>query len=224
MTRVAIVAFALLSFAAAQTQLTVPRSTPAVIDGRAEVAEWSGALREGASANGLQVRLKHDGAALYIAVESPADGFTSLCLATTDRVQVLHASDALGAVDYRRTGGPWAPDQPLFVYGMRDPSMTEAAIAQRQAYFTQNGWVASTARMGGNRVQEFKIDMTRIATRLAVAYYVTAGSGSVLTWPDSLPANDGCAALALVRGNVTTGLTFDPSRWAPISLGPARLR
>ena len=222
MIRFATAALVLLGFAAAQTPVIIPRSTPAVIDGRVDVAEWSAARREGSSPDGLQVRLQHDGAALYIAVEAPVDGFTSLCLATSDRVQVLHASAALGAVDYRRTGGPWAPDQPLFTYGMRDPSMTETAIAQRQSYFTEHGWVASTARMGGNRVQEFKIDMTRIATRLAIAYYVTAGTGSVLKWPDSLSANDGCAALPLVRGTVTGGLTFDPSRWAPISLGPAK--
>ena len=221
--RLATAVLVLLGFAAEQPQVIVPRSNAVVIDGRVDVAEWSAARREG-SPQGLQVRLQHDGAALYIAVESPADGFTSLCLGTNDRVQVFHASAALGAVDYRRTGGPWAPDQALFVYAMRDPSMTETAIAQRQAYFTQNGWVASTARMGGDRVQEFKIDMTRIATRLAVAYYATAGEGSVLTWPESMSANDGCAAIGLVRGNVTTGLTFDPSRWAPISLGPSGLR
>ncbi|HEX6165087.1 MAG TPA: hypothetical protein VFZ31_17095 [Vicinamibacterales bacterium] len=218
----AMAALALLGFAA-QTTVTIPRSsTPVVIDGKADVAEWSNAVRGASSPSGLQVRLQHDGTALYIAVEAPADGFTSLCLGTSDRVQVLHASAALGAVDYRRTGGPWAPDQALFVYGMRDPSMTEAAISQRQAYFTQNGWVASTASMGGHRVQEFKIDMTRIATRLAIAFYSTTGTGSVLTWPDSVSANDGCASLPLVRGTVTGGLTFDPSRWAPISLGPAK--
>jgi hypothetical protein len=222
MSRFAIAGLALLGFAAAQAQLTVPRSAAPVIDGRADVAEWSAALRQGSSPSGLQVRLQHDGSALYIAVESPADGFASLCLGTNDRVQILHASAALGAVDYRRTGGPWAADQNSFVYAMRDPSLTDVAIAQRQAYYAANGWVASTARMGGNRVQEFKIDMTRIATRLAVAWYVTTGTGSVLTWPDSLPATDGCAALPLVRGDVTAGLTFDPSRWAPISLGPAK--
>lgn len=222
MIRFAMAALALLAFAE-QTAVTIPRSsTPVVIDGKVDVAEWANAVRGASAPGGLQVRLQHDGSALYIAVEAPADGFTSLCLGTNDRVQVLHASAALGAVDYRRTGGPWAPDQALFVYGMRDPSMTEAAIAQRHAYFTEHGWVASTARMGGNRVQEFKIDMTRIATRLAIGYYVTADTGSVLTWPASMSMNDGCAAMPLVRGTVTGGLTFDPSRWAPISLGPAK--
>ena len=222
MMRLATAVLVLMGFAAGQSQVIVPRSNAVVIDGRAEVAEWSAARLESSSPSGLKVRLQHDGTALYVAVESPVDGYTSLCLGTSDRVQILHASAALGAVDYRRTGGPWAPDQALFAFAMRDPSMTETAIAQRQTYFTQNGWVASTARIGGNRVQEFKIDMTRIATRLAIAYYVTAGEGSVLTWPESMSANDGCAAIALVRGTVTTGLTFDPARWAPISLGPAK--
>ena len=222
MTPFATVVLVLLGFAAVQSPVIIPRATAIVVDGRVDVAEWSAARLESTSPSGLKVRLQHDGAALYVAVQSPVDGYTSLCLGTSDRVQILHASAALGAVDYRRSGGPWAPDQALFVYDMRDPSMTETAIAQRQAYFTQNGWVASTARMGGDRVQEFKIDMTRIATRLAIAYYVTAGTGSVLTWPESMSTNDGCAALPLVRGTVTAGLTFDPSRWAPISLGPSK--
>ena len=222
MTRLATAVLVLLGFAAEQTPVIVPRANPIVVDGRVDVAEWSAARLESTSPSGLKVRLQHDGAALYVAVQSPVDGYTSLCLGTSDRVQIFHASAALGAVDYRRTGGPWAPDQALFVYGMRDPSMTEAAVQQREAYFEQNGWVASTARMGGDRVQEFKIDMTRIATRLAIGYYATAGTGSVLTWPETMSVNDGCAALPLVRGTVTAGLTFEPSRWAPISLGPSK--
>lgn len=224
MTRLATMA-ALASFAlaAAQADLRIPRSTAVVIDGRTDVAEWSSARREGSSASGLHVRLQHDGAALYIAIESPSDGFTSLCLGSADSVQILHASAALGAIEYRRVDSAWTPDQSSFVYGMRDPGLTDAAVAARQAYFVEHGWVASTARMGGNRVQEFKIDVKRLRpeTRLAAAYYVTTGTGSVLAWPDSMQTGDGCATFALVRGEVVSGLTFDPSRWAPISFAPS---
>ena len=221
MMRLTVVALAALTLAAAQADRGIPRSTAAVIDGRAGVSEWSAARREDAK-SGVQVRLQHDGAALYIAIESPSDGFTSLCLGSPESVRILHASAALGAVDYRERSGQWTPAQTSFTYAMRDPALTAAAIADRQAYFVQHGWVASTARMGGGRVQEFRIDRTRLspATRLAVAYYVTTGAGSVLTWPDSLPATDGCAAVALARGEVVTGLAFDTARWAPLSLTP----
>jgi hypothetical protein len=223
MTRLAaMAALASFAFAATQADLRIPRSAAVVIDGRTDGAEWSGARREGASPGGLQVRLQHDGAALYIAIASPSDGFTSLCLGSADSVRILHASAALGAIEYRRVDRTWTPDQTSFVYGMRDPGLTGAAVAARQAYFVEHGWVASTAGMGGNRVQEFKIDARRLGpkTRLAAAYYVTTGTGSVLSWPDSMPTGDGCAALALVRGEVVSGLTFDPSRWAPIAFAP----
>jgi hypothetical protein len=218
---VAVVGLAVLALAAAQADRRVPRSSAAVIDGRAEIPEWSASRREDAK-SGLQVRWQHDGAALYVAITSPSDGFTSLCLGTPDAVQILHASAALGAVEYRRTGGTWTPDRVNFVYGMRDPALTAAAVADRQAYFVQHGWVASTARMGGGRIQEFKIDMKRVApgTTMAMAYYETTGPGSVLTWPDSLPATDGCAAVPLARGEVVSGLTFDPSRWHAIAFVP----
>jgi hypothetical protein len=207
--------------AAAQVDPGVPRSTAAVIDGRADIAEWSVARRED-SKSGLQVRLQHDGAALYIAITSPGDGFTSLCLGSADSVRILHASAALGAIDYLRSSGLWATNHTSFVYGMRNTARTDAAVAERQAYFAEHGWVASTARMGGGRVQEFKIDRKRITpgTRLAMAYYVMTGAGSVLAWPDSMPPSDGCAALALARGDAVNGLSFDPARWAPISLLP----
>jgi hypothetical protein len=206
---------------AAQVDPGIPRSTAPVIDGRADVAEWSVARRVD-SRSGLQVRLQHDGSALYVGITSPSDGFTSLCLGSGESVRILHASAALGAIDYRRSSGLWAPEQASFVYGMRDTALTDAVVAERQAYFDQHGWVASTARMGGGRVQEFKIDRKRITpgTRLALAYYVTTGAGSVLAWPDSMPPADGCAAVALARGSAASGLVFEPSQWMPLSLIP----
>lgn len=185
------------------------------------MAEWSGALRE-SSRSGLDVRLQHDSTSLFISVTAPGEGFTSLCLGDARAVRILHASAALGAVDYAPAGSAWASPQKGFVYAMRNTALTPEAAAERRAYLTEHGWVANSARMSTQRTQELQIDRKAVppGTRLAIGYYVLAGEGSVLTWPDSLPATDGCGDINLVRGNVPASLAFDPSRWAGLSFAP----
>jgi len=211
----------LMAVLGSQLDGRIPRSGPAVIDGRLDDAEWSGALRQ-SSRSGLQVRLQHDSSSLFISISAPIAGFTSLCLGNKDAVRVMHASAALGFVDYLPSGGPaWTTNQ-KFVFGMRNPALTAEAAAERRAYLAQHGWVASTGRMGGDRNQEFQLELKGMTTgaRLALGYYVTAGEGSVLTWPDTLAASDGCADINLLRGPAPPTLTFDPSRWAAMSLAP----
>lgn len=216
------VATVVLAAAAAllQVEVRVPRAAKPTIDGRLDAAEWSASVRE-ESKGRLQVRLQHDGESLFIGVTSPGAGFVSVCLADGDAIRVLHASAALGAVNYTRDGGDWTPDREAFVYGMRNTAFTSAALAERRAYLAEHGWLASTARMGDGRNQELQIALTRVpaTARLAVAYYLTSDQGSVVAWPDSMSATDGCTELQLVRGFVPPRLRFDPRRWAALHLG-----
>jgi hypothetical protein len=205
----------------AQPARPIPRAAAVVIDGRADDGEWKDAPRA-SSPNGLQVRLQHDGASLFVSVTAPADGFTSLCLGDSRAVRILHASAALGAVDYTPSGGAWVPAQKGFSYAMRNTALTAEAAAERMAYFAEHKWVASTVRMGRDRTQEFQIDLKTLpaGTRLAMGYYVLTGGGSVLTWPETMAADDGCGAIDLVRGAVPASLTFNPSQWMPLPIAP----
>jgi hypothetical protein len=193
------------------------RQSMIVVDGRLDEPQWAGAaLHE--SKSGVQVRSVRDSATLFLGITAPVEGFSSVCLGAAGNVRVLHASAALGAVEYRPSGTSWSTSATGFVYGMRDTSLTDAAAAARRAYLKEHGWVASTARMGGGRTQEFQIDLTRMPkdARLAVAYYGMQGQGSVLSWPDAMHTSDGCAAIELVRGFTPPTLTFDPGRWMAI--------
>ena len=207
--------------AAAQLDLRVPRAGTVTIDGRLDDAEWAGSARE-KSSGGLEVRLQHDGTSLFIGVTSPGSGFVSVCLASGDAIRILHASAALGAVNYQRSdAGDFVPAEINFAYGMRNTALDAQATSERRAYFAKHGWVASTARMGGGHVQEVQVALKSMPadTRLAISYYLTSGEGSVMFWPDSMSVTDGCDDLQLVRGYVPTRLRFDPSRWVTLKLG-----
>jgi hypothetical protein len=146
-------------------------------------------------------------------------------------VMVLAAVAAFGAQPAR----PIPRGAPVVIDGRADdgewkdaPRRSSEAGLQvrlqhdRASLFTEHKWVANTTRMSRDRSQEFQIDLKTLSpgARLAMGYYVLAGGGSVLTWPDTLAAGDGCGDLNLVRGSVPASLTFDPSRWTPLSFAP----
>jgi hypothetical protein len=188
-----------------------------VIDGRLDEPQWATAAQHHAK-SGVQVRMFRDAVSLFLGITAPVEGFSSVCLGSPEVVRVLHASAALGAVEYRPSGNIWSTLANGFVYGMRDTALTEAAASARRAYLAEHGWVASTARMGGGRTQEFQIDLGRMpkGARIALGYYGVAGQGSVLGWPDDLRTSDGCAAIELVRGMTPGSLSFDSARWMAI--------
>lgn len=187
------------------------------IDGRLDEPQWASGTVQGAK-SGVVVRMFRDAASLFLGITAPVEGFTSVCLGSPEVVRILHASAALGAVEYRPSGNAWSTSASGFVYGMRDTAVTEAAASARRAYLAEHGWVASTARMGGGRTQEFQIDLGRMpkGARIALGFYGLAGQGSVLGWPDELRPFDGCAAIELVRGMTPATLSFDPARWVVI--------
>lgn len=192
-----------------------------VLDGRIDAAEWAGALTV-TSPGGLTARLLHDGRHLYAAFAGDRFGFNSLCTAQDGQVRILHASAALGAVAYTRRQASWVSRDTAFTYGMRDTSVTDAARAQRDAYLATHGWVANTVQMGGGRAQEFRIALSTLGARprIAVARFIPVDGGSpeIHRWPASVDSTDGCVAHRLVSGYVPSPLTFDPDRWAELTL------
>jgi hypothetical protein len=209
--------FFILTLVALSTLAVRAQPANIVIDGRLDEPQWAAAALQPAK-SGVQVRMFRDAVSLFVGVTAPAEGFSSVCVGGPELVRILHASAALGAVEYRPSGNTWSTMASGFVYGMRDAALTEAAAAARRAYLNEHGWVASTARMGGGRTQEFQIDLGRMpkGARIAIGYYGTQGQGSVLTWPDAMRASDGCAAIELVRGMTPATLSFDPARWMAI--------
>lgn len=199
----------------------VPRGSIPVIDGQIDGEEWREAALERLS-NGLTIRLKHDGKNLFLAVSSSGAGFPSVCAAKADSVRILHASAALGAVGYTRSGGSWSSRDTAFVYGMRNVDTTARARRERQAYWETHGWVASTARMGNQRNHEFQVSLGLLDSReprVAIGYYRM--EGPQVTWPEGLlAAGEGCSELRLLQGWVTPHPGFSPEMYAELELEP----
>lgn len=205
----------------APSPVKVPRGSAPVIDGRIDSVEWRGAAME-RLANGLTVRLRHDGRDLYVAVSSSSNGFPSVCAVRADTLRVLHASAALGAVGYTRSGDSWSSRDTAFVYSMRSGDTTARARQERQAYRETHGWVASTARMGNQRNHEFQISLGLLDSsepRIAIGYYQM--EGPQVTWPEGLlTAGEGCSELRLLQGWVTPHPGFKPEMYAELELEP----
>ena len=199
----------------------VPRGPAPVIDGRIDSAEWAGAAVE-QGANGLTVRLRHDGTSLFLAITNRSgEGFPSICALNGDTMRVLHASAALGAMVYTRKGERWTSPDTAFVYAMRNTALTPAAGEERRAYLAQHGWVASTFRMGNGRNHEIQMSLGMMDEehRMAIGYYRTAGTP--ITWPESLVANgEGCGELRLLQGYVTSDPRFRPDLYPTLELIP----
>lgn len=194
----------------------VPRGQPVTIDGRVDDTEWRNALRTEHPA-GTVVRLLRDADHLYLGVTSERQGFASLCLALNNEVHVLHASAALGAITYRPSGDVWQSPDTAFRYGMRNTALDEAARSLRAAYLHDNGWVASTVRMGNDgRSQEMQIALSRFTLPFSLALGRWLFTNSIEWWPSTTTDHDGCVSQQLVRGSVPQGIQFKTAFWITI--------
>jgi hypothetical protein len=201
--------------------IEVPHAPAPVIDGSLDKDEWAGAASDRLS-DGSIIRFQHDAEHLFVAIEAATSGFPSLCVAIGDTVRVLHASAALGSVTYSRAGRDWTSADKAFVYGMRNPAVSDAARAERQSYLKDQGWLSTTVPMTKGRAQEMQISfaVTGRTPRIALGYLII-GSGDPLlisTWPRSMSAADGCAESRLVSGYVPSPLSFETDGWATLRL------
>jgi hypothetical protein len=219
-------ALALVSAGAAglPSPVKVPRGPAPAIDGRIDSTEWRGSAVE-QLANGLTVRLRHDGQHLFIGVSSTEEGFPSVCAVKGDTIRILHASAALGAVSYGRAAGQqgseaiWSSGDTAFVYGMRNVALNEQAAGERREYLAEHRWVASTFRMGQGRAHEVQMSLALLdgAPRIALGYH--RNQGAQVAWPESLvSAGEGCAELELVRGYATAHPRFRPETYVELEL------
>ena len=215
-----VVAFLCASQAVAQvtgSSIQVPRGAGIMIDGNVDDAEWRNATRLEQPA-GTVVRLLRDAGHLYLGITSERQGFASLCVATNDDVHVLHASAALGAVTYRPNGDMWQSADTAFRYAMRNTALDDAARAERASFLNQNGWVASTVRMGNDsKSQEIQIALDRFPLPLSMAlgrWLITEKTTE--WWPATISDHEGCFSQQLVRGYVPQRLLFKPKYWLTV--------
>lgn len=192
---------------------TAVRPPAPTIDGVIEPGEWEGASLY-SSPSGVSVRIRKQADLLFVAVSGPSEGFPTVFIASPERVDVLHASAALGSVAYRRVDGAWRAEATGFDYELREGENGQPPPEElRTAYLRKHAWL-STASRRHSRDREFLIRLRGGQQYLAVSF-VKVPSLQAASWPDA--ATDDTRHRDILLGHVPQTLRFDPDTWHRIS-------
>ncbi len=206
---------------ASADSLTVPGGPAITLDGTLDSSEWAGALVVELSDSGGSIRLLHDGSFLYAGVKGDSGSYPHLAVMSPSNVWILHASAALGGVEYRLADSVRWERRNEFVWELRDTSLSEAARSERADYLDKHGWVASTNGMGRRGETEYIIHLELFDnTPLRLSAAMGTGGEPPYFWPAAL--NDGVRSQDLFLGNAPKFLSFDVTGWASLWLGPVR--
>lgn len=210
----------------AAAAVSVPRSTPVVIDGTLDDEEWRGSTV--VKRPDGELLLRHDGKYLYVGVRSQRRGFPSVCLMRGSTVRVMHASFALGDVVYAKRGTRWQLGAP-FAWEFPDRPLGSDLGPRRARFLAERGWVGSTLPMGTHGHAEMQIALDQLDARdprIRVAFFMEdAGHGeTIASWAQrgrSVPRDD-CADDRLVRGYPPERVTFRKATWMKLRLAATR--
>lgn len=167
-----------------------------------------------------QIAIAQDGDYLRINVTSDTMYVASLCLcAENKKTMVLHASAALGNVNYKAGNkGKWNSSD-KFDWQMRENDMSTETLKLRGAHLEKYGWVANTTGMGSRREVEFIISKTLLDGQkisLAAGLMPKADPENIIGIPTETSGD--CAAFTLVAGPPAPQYQFEPERWLQIRL------
>lgn len=168
----------------------VPLGSGVLLDGTLQPDEWSDA-RLLKMTGGCRLRLKHDGARLYIGIRGPRLGWVQVGAFTGDRIEVWHVSAALGVYEYAKDGPDWRLKKSSG-WLVRDATLSAEAERERDVFRREHGWVASTAWMGSPEDREIAIDLEAFdgrTLRLAVLHATDEEEVRVVDNGPGIPAD-----------------------------------
>jgi hypothetical protein len=196
--------------------IPVPAGTSPVIDGTITTEEWQGARRELFSDGSELLLLRHEDD-LYLGIRAKGQAMIAgnIFINRGDRITILHASAALGTAEYRKDGEDWRIVR-NFSWRCRRTDSGKEAMAERDAFFREEGWIASTSRMGTPEELEFRIQRAAGPLRLAMDFLRASDPTVKVPWPAAL--DDDC--LKPTPGGLPTTLRFAPEKWAMIGSPP----
>lgn len=204
---------ALLALALSSSPAVNPTSAdPPRIDGVLTPEEWRSARREALTGGG-EVLLVSAGDWLYVGVRGEGRGIASLCLAAGDRVDILHASAALGTATYRLRDGEWSLERG-FRWEVRDsPTAGPASRAESDEFLESHGWLGNSNRQGAP-IREFKIKRPVSGGWRLGVNFLALEPVKIASWPAKM--TDDCALVRLAQGDPPAKARFAPERWAKI--------
>ena len=204
------VALAAPLLAAAQDEFPVPPGTAPTIDGTIASGEWEDAASIELDEDST-LYLKYANECLFLAVRGTTMGIPSPMIIRGEDVVVLHASAALGTAVYTRHGDAWVQTQ-SFVWRCRDRGFGEAAVAEREAFFEQEGWLGTIGYLGARTESEVQVLLDGPTLRMLLLYMEATRPAKVLSWP--APPEETAHYLPLITGPIPTEIDIDFDQWA----------
>lgn len=195
--------------------LSIPVGEPQAIDGVIAPGEWDSAVVS-SFLDGSEILLMHKDGYLYLAVRAKTTGLIAgnIYLAAGDQIIIMHTSAALGTAHYQLEGQTWQLTQG-FVWRCRQTSNSDAAMAAREAFFEEEGWVSINGYMGTPNELEYKITLPEGEFRLA-ANYIGADSAADIKVPWPAYLTDGTTTPT--PGGPPQQMQFVPEVWAAVEL------
>ncbi|MBO6524679.1 MAG: hypothetical protein JJ971_12685 [Balneolaceae bacterium] len=161
---------------------------------------------------------KIDSDYIYLSIQSQKIYVASLCIENKDQISILHASSALGKIDYQKRDRDWATTED-FNWGMREGEMDEETIQKRLYYLEEFGWVANTMDMGEVGNTEFILERSLFSEpRISIAAGLIPASNPEFIIPIPSETAGECASNSLVAGSPDEEYSFDPDSWIKINL------
>jgi hypothetical protein len=192
-----------------ENSISIPEGSSVMIDGILEESEWSDAY-QGEFGDESELFLMHKDGYLYLGIRGAITPVTSVCISTDSEVRILHSSAALGSGVYQQGDDGWVLQQD-FTWSNRDTSDSPQAQADRKQHLTQEGWLASTGRMGASNEVEYQISMPAGLLQVAAAQISAPDYSELSQWPADL--EDACVNLQTLQGPLLETAEFKPDLW-----------
>jgi hypothetical protein len=204
-----VTAGAVSAVAESRNTLAVPFGTAPTLDGVLSESEWGDAI-ELPLADDTSLFVKHANGFLYLGVRT-APGVQvvgNVYIARGDTVEILHASHALGPATYRLEQGVWSLETP-FVFSCRALGFSDAAVAEREWFLEENGWLATVVNLGAPEDMEYRIAIEAESMRVLFRFDVRREAQEVLTWPSD-------TSVGLEPGPLPQEAAFRTDRWCEV--------
>jgi hypothetical protein len=121
----------------------------------------------------------------------------------------MHASAALGAIDYTLEGSLWRTSDKAFVYDLRDREFNAETASKMDAYYQKNGWVANNVNLGDRKTTEARINLAGFEPKYMACVIATPEKN----YSFLADLKDSSVLTKLVEGYAVDSLSFDPKTW-----------
>ena len=187
----------------------VPEGSVPIIDGSLSSDEWADALSLPLNTDST-LFLKYAEGYMFLAVRATTMGIPSPLIVRGDEIHVLHASAALGTAIYTHEEA-WILQQE-FAWQCRMRGFTAAAVAERNHFLEQEGWLGTIGHLGTPTEFEYMILLGEEPLQMLFLFLETTRPFQVLSWP--LHTDIAASYLEIITGPIPSEEAFDIDSWA----------